>query len=349
MTNHHKPSFIALGFALCTAALGACSSSNNSTPSAPPAAKPLYLNYTAIGASDAVGYGATVPCANPTPASGAPATADPTCSEPGASGYVPDIRTDLAHYGFAASLQDLGISGAVVGPDISALQEMAAPLCPAGTSTGNFVQNELPKVNPAATFITIFAGGNDVNAILKGLSCGLGGATTTTQTAYITKEVTAFGQDFGELVGGVHKAAPGAIIVVANIPNFANVPYAFYISSNAAVDLEAREALQGVSVAIDTDVINTVATDGIPVVDLQCNPASYTPSNFFTDGFHPDDAGYAALAAQFVQQALSSFPAAPQSSCIYQGLASAPGVTPTAAARSAIHVEVGSNLRLPVR
>ena len=335
--------------ALAATSLAACSG-NSSTPPTAAKAQTLFVSYTAIGASDAVGYGSTVPCTEASPA----LVADPTCPEKGASGYVPDIRTDLSTYGFAASLQDLGISGAVIGPDIETTANMydpatCGPRTAADAYPGNFLVNELPSVNPSALFVSIFAGGNDVNGIVTALACGAGGATTASQTAFVTQEITEFGHDFATLVGTVHATAPKATIIVANIPNFANVPYAFAISANPAQELAVRTALQQVSVAIDTQVINTVAAQGVPVVDLQCDPASYTPSNFYTDGFHPNDAGYAALAAHYVTQLLSNAPAAPASSCAYQGLASAPGVTPTSARVRSIDIPfaVGTRLNLP--
>jgi lysophospholipase L1-like esterase len=315
LTHLQKGVLVAIG----TALVAACSSSNSS-PSAPAASKPLAVAYAAIGASDAVGYGATVPCTEASPA----LVADPTCPEPGANGYVPDIRTDLGQYGFAAALQDLGISGAVIGPDIEATGNMyssvaGATPCQARTPgvdaiPANFLQNELPKVNPGATLVTVFAGGNDVNAIVNAIACGAGGTTSASVQAYITTQVTAFGGDFLALLNGVHARAPAATIVVANIPNFANVPYAL------GFPLSLREALQGVSVAFDTYVINTAATKGVPVVDLQCNPDSYIPANFYTDGFHPNDAGYALLAGLFVKQVLSDYPTAPQAQCSEQAI-----------------------------
>lgn len=317
MTNLQKSAFVALGIAF----LAACSSSNNS-PATPAGPKPLYVAYTAIGASDAVGYGASVPCTVASPA----LVADPSCPEPGANGYVPDIRTDFAGVGFTAILQDLGISGAVIGPDIQAMGDMyssASGPTPCQPRTvgvdaipGNFLQNELPNLNPGATFVTIFAGGNDTNAIVNAIACGAGGATQASVTAFITKEVTAFGGDFGTLVGTVHAKAPNATIVVANLPNFANIPFALGFPA------QLRAALQGTSVAIDQDVINTVAAKGIPVVDLLCDPNSYMPQYFYTDGFHPDDAGYALLAQKFVQQALTDNPVAPESQCAQEAVSS---------------------------
>jgi lysophospholipase L1-like esterase len=327
MTFHQKGTLLALAAAV----LAACSS--NSTPAVKPAAKPLYIAYTAIGASDAVGYGASVPCTHATPALG---PADPTCPEPGADGYVPDIRTDLAQVGFIAALQDLGISGGVIGPDIQTLANQYDSITGANACQprpvqdqypANFLQNELPDVNPSATLVTIFAGGNDVNGIVNALACGAGGATVASQTAFITAEVTAFGHDFETLLGGVHEIAPKATIVVANIPNFANVPFAL------GAPASFRQALQAVSVSIDTDVINLAVSDGVPVVDVECNPASYDPANFYTDGFHPNDAGYALLAQLYVQQALANNPAPPLAQCSEQAVS-----TPSSSLRQAVPI-----------
>ena len=341
MSLHQKGTLVALAAAM----LAACSSSST-TPPTKPAAKPLYIAYTAIGASDAVGYGASVPCTTASPALGA---ADPTCPEAGADGYVPDIVHDLAAYGFVASLQDLGYSGAVIGPDIEATVNMydsiegpnaCQPRPPADQYPANFLQNELPDVNPSATLVTIFAGGNDTNGIVNAIACGAGGATVASQTAFITQEVTAFGNDFATLVGGVHELAPKATIVVANIPNFANVPFA--LEAPAAL----RQALQAVSVSIDVDVINTVVANGVPVVDVECNPQSYNPANFYTDGFHPNDAGYALLAQLFVQQALANYPAAPLSQCSEQAVSSASVRARAAAAAIKLPVPIGRPMNL---
>jgi hypothetical protein len=50
------------------------------------------------------------------------------------------------------------------------------------------------------------------------------------------------------------------------------------------------------------------------------------PANFYTDGFHPNDAGYALLAQQFVTAALSNYPAPPQAQCTEQGISTASSI-----------------------
>ncbi len=291
------------------------------------------VRYTAVGASDAVGYNASVPCANP------PAIAVPTC--PGGTGYVPLVAKALAANGAPVILNDLGISGAVIGPDILALanrygsQGSAAPCMP---RTGNdvipadFITNELPQLTGNETVVTIFAGGNDTNAIVNAAACqAAGGASQAAITQFLTAQITAFGNDFRMLALAIHAKAPSAKIVIANLPNFAGIP----VAQQAAL-AAARPLLQAVSVGIDTNVYQPAATMfGIPVADLLCDPRSYLTSNFFpgplADGFHPNDAGYAALAAALVAQINATNPTLPQTSCPQMTLAGS-GRTPLAGA-----------------
>jgi hypothetical protein len=315
MTLYTRGALLAIAAAL----LAGCSSSSSSPT--PPAAKQLFIAYTAIGADAAVGYGAFIPCTTGNPAT---ATADSTCPEPGASGYVPDMVRGLASAGLTASLQDLGISGAVIGPDLQATANKYGTFggptscVPSAASAvqSNILQGELPKINPAATYITIFTEGNDVNQIVNELACGAGGTTTASQTAFVTQQVTEFGLDFQTLAVGAHKIAPGAIIVAANLPNYANLPYALGLA------LPLRQARQQISAAIDTNVINTLPALGIPVVDLQCNATAYQISEYALNGYLYNDAGHSLIAQLFLQQTLSNNPAAPQATCSQQALSS---------------------------
>ena len=75
--------------------------------------------------------------------------------------------------------------------------------------------------------------------------------------------------------------------------------------------------MQAITTGIDQNVIDGVTYFNIRVVDLLCSPASYVASNFYTDGFHPNDAGYAALASAFESQILAGTPVTPASSCSY--------------------------------
>ena len=281
------------------------------------------VNYTAIGASDAAGYGASVSCntsQNPVQ------VALPTC--PGGTAYVPDIRTLLdARPHTTVVLDDLGISGAVVGPKTLALVDAygsvssSAPCLPrtgGDLVPGDFITNELPNVKGNETLVTIFAGGNDTNGIVNAAVCQLeAGQSQVAVAAFLTTSIAQFGAEFSQLVAGIEAKAPNAEIVVANLPNFAGIPFA----QNPAV-APAKPYLQAVSVGIDTTVYAPAAKAGLRVVDLLCDPASYVASNFYTDGFHPNDAGYAAFASAFVAQILASTGAQPQATCSYMSLAS---------------------------
>jgi lysophospholipase L1-like esterase len=282
-------------------------------PGATPTPTSLAVAYTAIGASDAVGYGASVPCANP------PTVAVPTC--PGGTGYVPDLEGLLTKAGDTVTLDDLGISGAVIGPDILALSNTYGPLgssdaCMPRSSAdaypADFIDAELPQLTGKETLITIFAGGNDTNGIANAAAClSAGGASTAQIDAFVGTEIAAFGSDFEKLLAAAHAKSPSAKIVVANLPNFALILVGLQQS------LAGQQLLAAISVGIDTNVIDAASALGFPVVDLLCNSQSYVAANFYTDGFHPDDAGYAAFAQAFFTQIEATSPALPSKTCSY--------------------------------
>ena len=314
--------------AFVAAALAACGQSTpvltpqpttiapSATPTAKPSATPAAaIAYTAIGASDAVGYGASVPCANP------PTVAVPTC--PGGTGYVPDLAKLLARGGAVVTLDDLGISGAVLGPDILATVNAYGPLgssdqCTARSASdaypADFITAELPQLTGTETIVTVFAGGNDTNGIANAAACMSIANPPATQAqvqTFISNEIAAFGSDLQTLLGRVHAKAPNAKIYIANLPNFSLIPVGQ--AQSAAV----QQLLAAISVGIDQSVIDRAPALGVPVVDLLCNPQSYVAADFYTDGFHPNDAGYAAFAAAFETQITAAMPAAPNPSCSY--------------------------------
>jgi hypothetical protein len=96
-----------LAVALALAAGAAC----NKTPTTPsggnvtgPPQGGSPVHYTAIGASDAVGVGGSVLCV-------------PFTDCPNGTGYVAVIARELRAGGLTVSLMNLGIPGAVIGPD----------------------------------------------------------------------------------------------------------------------------------------------------------------------------------------------------------------------------------------
>ena len=69
--------------------------------------------------------------------------------------------------------------------------------------------------------------------------------------------------------------------------------------------------LQAISVAFSLEA-NRQAGARVTVMDMMCDGAAYDPSRFSPDGYHPNDAGYAHMAARLaaiVQGTASAVPA----------------------------------------
>ena len=269
---------------LCLLA-GACTKHNGSPTSPPPPGQDIF--YTAIGASDAIGIGASIPCF-------------PFAPCPSGTGYVPVIGRALAD-GRDVTITNLGIPAAVIGPDIQAIGRQYGRDIPA-----NFIEREMPFVPPMTNVLTIFAGANDTNAIGDAVESGAGGSDPQ---AYIAVQIRAFGADYDTLLRGVRQRAPSTRIVLANLPNLAGVPYA------AGYSAVRQRGLQRISVGFSVEVINRLASRGVAVVDLLCDPRSYDPGNYSGDGFHLNDSGYAFLAAEFVEAINTATFPAPRTAC----------------------------------
>jgi lysophospholipase L1-like esterase len=197
-------------------------------------------------------------------------------------------------------LNNLGLPGAVLSRRVQnlALQYGRDVLT-------NFMEHQTPYIQPNATLITIFAGGNDVNAITSALGGGAGGAD---RVGYINSQIAAFGQDFTAMLGGIRERAPSARIVVLNLPNMAAMPFL------ARASREHRLASQMLSVGITKNVLNASASSGVMVIDVMCDARAYQPSTYSSDGFHPGDAGYAWMAAEIVAATTTTY-RAPSASC----------------------------------
>ncbi len=207
----------------------------------------------------------------------------------------------LRERGYTVTLRNLGVPTDVIGPDFQALG-----LQYHRTIEGNFIQHEMPFVLPDSTLVTIFAGGNEVNTITAALG---GGAGAADPAGFIDAQVRAFGADYSTLVGGIRNVAGGARLIVLNVPNMAGLPFL------ADAPLPQRQAAQRASVGMTTTVVNALTAQNVVVVDLMCNPRTYLASNYFSDGFHPNDSGYAFIAGEVVNAATSSSYPQPRGSC----------------------------------
>ncbi len=257
-------------------------------PSAPTPLTPATpVLYTAIGASDALGIGSSAPCA-------------PFVDCPNGMGYPQIVLRALKARGFTATLSNLGIPTAVIGPDFEALGQQYHRYIAA-----NFIDREMPFVQAGSTLVTIFAGGNEVNTVTAALGAGAGGADPA---GYIDRQVAAFAADYRTLIDGIRSRAAGARLIALNVPNLAGAPYL------AGASEGQKQAAQRLAVGM-TAAINAFASRNVAVIDLMCDPRTYQASTYSSDGFHPSDAGYAFIAGEIVSAALDPAYPPPRAGC----------------------------------
>jgi lysophospholipase L1-like esterase len=260
---------------LLTVAVFISSAACNKKPESPtgPTPSPNTFVYVAIGASDAVGVGSSVLCAG-------------TLDCPNGTSYVYVLKRRLQSAGKTVTLTNLGVPGAVMSPAIQALtRQIGRNDVPA-----NFIENQVPFVGSSTTHVTVFAGGNDANAIAQAIRAGVPGSDTPNDIrAYVDRQVQQWGEDFAELIRRIRSRAPNARVVVYNLPNLAALPY---VSRNTTVE---RGVLQRIAVGL-SDRINASASSNVLVVDLLCESRIYAAGNVSSDGFHPSDQGYQLMA-----------------------------------------------------
>ncbi len=290
--------FVAALLALFGSGLG-CSTLKNTlttptTPTPTPTAGPIY--YTAIAASDGIGFGSSKVCLPFEDCEG--------------TGYVQILRRRLRDTfpSRTVGYRNLSLPGAVLSPAIESLaREIGQPI---SELAGNFIDRQAPFVPTDATHVTIFAGGNDANVIGKAVLAGRGG---TDPNGYIDNQVRQWGTDLEDLVNRVRSRAPSARIVALNMINLAGAPY------NASRPTSEKSIMQRIAVGI-SDRVNALASKNVLVVDLMCDARLYQPQNYASDGFHPGDAGYQ-IFAELTWPALGNGTAsAPNTSCAQRRL-----------------------------
>jgi lysophospholipase L1-like esterase len=271
---------------LALAAAAACD--NNDSPTEPtPPPNPNEVFYTAIGASDGVGFGSTVPCL-------------PFADCPDGTGYVQLTTRRLRADGKIVELTNLSIPGHVLSRDIQNIgNSVGRPV------DGNMIDRMMAFVPRNSTLVTVFAGGNDANVIGEAVARGQGG---TDPTAYITTQVTNFGRDIRALYSGIRERAPNARIIVLNLPNMAGLPY------SANLTVAQKRLLQSIAVGFSAQT-NALVQQGALVIDLMCDARSYQAGNYSSDGFHPNDAGYAYMHGLIYPITLTGSAPPPSASC----------------------------------
>ena len=262
---------IALLLAISCGTLACSKSGSPSAPTPPAAEGPIF--YTAIGASDGIGFGSSSVCL-------------PFTDCPDGGGYVQILRRRLRD-NFASRGVDhrnLSIPGAVLS---KAIEDLARDIGrPISDLAGNFIERQSPFVPTNTTHVTIFAGGNDANVIGNAVLAGRGGSDPN---AYIDAQVRQWGTDLEDLINRIRSRAPNTRIVALNMINLAGAPY---LSSRPTSE---KSIMQRIAVGI-SDRVNALTSKNVLVVDLMCDARLYQPSNFYSDGFHPGDGGYAVFA-----------------------------------------------------
>ena len=158
---------------------------------------------------------------------------------------------------------NLGIPEAVLSPAIQAIARANGR-----DVFANFVEREVPFVPANTTVVTMLGGPNDTLALVDAIEKGAAG--TTNVRTYIDTQVAAFGADYDKLVKDTQQRAPGAFIILLNMPNLAGLPFAV----NAGQP--RRQLLQAVSVGFSREA-NRRAGTGVVVVDLMCDPGVVRP------------------------------------------------------------------------
>ena len=247
----------------------ACSKSESPT-SPSPSEGPIF--YTAIGASDGIGFGSSAPCI----------PFAPDCID--GKGYVQSLARSLKATGRPFDWRNLSLPGSVLS---RAIEDLARDVgTPINDLVGNFIERQSPFVPTNTTHLTIFAGGNDANVIGRATLAGRGGNDVNT---YIDAQVRQWGTDLEDLITRIRARAPNARIVALNMINLAGAPYV------ASRPPSEKSIMQRIAVGI-SDRVNALTSRQVLVVDLMCDARLYVPSNYASDGFHPGDTGYAVFA-----------------------------------------------------
>ncbi|MEO8681725.1 MAG: SGNH/GDSL hydrolase family protein [Vicinamibacterales bacterium] len=276
-------------FAFALLGLIGCNQIKSITSPTTPTPTPAPSNaayYTAVGASDGIGFGGSAVCV-------------PLSECPNGTGYVQILHRRLTASGKTVTHLNLSIPAAVLSRTIEDLSNSIGRSVP-----GNFIERESPFVQTLATHVTVFAGGNDVNVISLAAKAKGG----SDPNGFADAQIRQWGVDLDDLIARIRTRSANTRIVALNLPNLAASPY---INANT---LEEKRVVQRVAVGL-TDKINALTAKGVLVVDLMCEPRLLLPSNYAADGFHPNDSGYAIIADLATNAFLNGTASTPNPSC----------------------------------
>ena len=245
-----------------------------------------------MGASDAVGVGSSVPC-----------LFNVDCAN--GTSYVSVLARALRNSGKTVALTNVGVPGAVMSPTIQALTRQIGR----NDVIANFIENQVPFVTASTTHVTIFAGGNDANAIAQAIRAGVPGSDTPNDIrAYVDRQVAQWGTDLDDLIRRIRARSANTRIVAYNLPNLAALRYV------AGLSTFERSILQRIAVGL-SDRVNALTAQNVLVIDLLCEPRIYADGNVSGDGFHPSDAGYQLMADLGFNAMANGTASTPSGSC----------------------------------
>ena len=245
------------------------------------------VNYTAVGASDGIGYGGSNVCFI-------------LAQCPDGSGWVQILNRRLTSAGKDVTLLNLSIPGAVLSRTVEDLSHTIGR----SDVPGNYIERESPYVQSTATVVTVWAGGNDANII--GTAARTKGGNDV--NGYVDGQVRQWGLDLDDLITRIRARSANTRIVALNLPNLAASPYL------AANPVDEKRVMQRVAVGI-TDKVNSLTAKGVLVVDLMCEPRLLVATNYASDGFHPNDNGYSIIADLAFPAVLNGTAPSPNGSC----------------------------------
>jgi lysophospholipase L1-like esterase len=245
-----------------------------------------------MGASDAVGVGSSVVCLG-------------VIECPNGTSYVYVLQRALRNAGKTVNVTNVGVPGAVMSPAIQQLTRQIGR----NDVIANFIENQTPFVQSTTTHVTIFAGGNDGNAIAQAIRAGVPGSDTPNDIrAFVDRQVAQWGTDLDELMRRIRARSANARIVAYNLPNLAAMRYV------AGLSTFEKSILQRIAVGL-SDRINGLTSQNVLVIDLMCEPRIYQDANLSADGFHPSDAGYQLMADLAFNAMANGTASTPSASC----------------------------------
>ena len=240
--------------------------------------------YAAIGASDVSGIGSSVVC-----------VLQSDC--PNGTGYVFVAARGLRGRGFTVNVTNLGLPTGVIS---RSFQDLGSQTAASSLATSSIRRSRLyPK---DTTLITIFAGANEVNIITSALGAAL---AATIRPATSTSRSGRSGRLQTLMTALRAVARRSARFVILNVPNVAGMPFL----AGAARPAPGGAARLGPHDDDGHQRLRLVECRGCRS-DVRLAPVR--PSNYSSDGFHPNDAGYAVIGNEIVRAVTERSYAAPQ-------------------------------------